>query len=247
MAGGTPPYFYSITAGQVPPGLTFDETDGTFSGTPTLRGSFGIVLNVADSGGTVTVGPGGSLTAKQATRATVTTNYTIEVSGPGDFQITTGQDLPVGTLGFSYSTTLTASGGQAPYQWRLVDGTLPRAWRSLAAGPFRAPRASGSRRRWSSRSRTHRGQRHRGLPAADRRPQRAGHQRLSTAAAGHRWGGLMLRAPSPPWVAIHRTPGPSTDTSPAHCRRACRWMRKAASQRHPDQTRAASRSPRSYG
>ena len=134
VAGGTPPYFYSITAGQVPPGLTFDETDGTFSGTPTLRGSFGIVLNVADSGGTVTVGPGGSLTAKQATRATVTSNYTIGVSGPGDFQIVTGQDLPVGTLGFSYSTTLTASGGQSPYQWRLVDGTLPLGLVLTSAG-----------------------------------------------------------------------------------------------------------------
>jgi hypothetical protein len=135
VTGGTPPYTYSITAGQVPPGLTFDETTGALNGTPTTAGSFGITLTVEDSGGTV-VGPGGSLAAKLSPRATatVTSNYTIGVSGPGDFQIVTGQDLPGGTLGFSYSTTLTASGGQSPYQWRLVDGTLPLGLVLTSAG-----------------------------------------------------------------------------------------------------------------
>jgi hypothetical protein len=126
VTGGTAPYTYSITAGQVPPGLTFDETTGALNGTPTTAGSFGITLTVDDSGGTVT-GTSGSLAARLSPRATatVTSNYTIGVSGPGDFQIVTGQDLPGGTLGLSYSTTLTASGGQSPYQWQLVDGTLP--------------------------------------------------------------------------------------------------------------------------
>jgi hypothetical protein len=125
VTGGTPSYFYSISAGQVPPGLTFDATNGTFSGTPTVRGSFGMVLNVADSGGTVTTGHTGSLTGKATARATVSSNYTIRIAGPGDFQITTPENLPNGTLGVSYSTPLTASGGQAPYQWQLLEGALP--------------------------------------------------------------------------------------------------------------------------
>jgi len=138
VLGGTPPYFFSITSGQVPPGLTFDATNGTITGTPTQQGSFGLVLNVTDSGtpGSTT---GGSLpvsttaksptakspTAKQAVQTNVTTNYTIQIVGVGGYQITTAPNLPTGTLGLSYSTTFAASGGAAPYQWQLVTGSLP--------------------------------------------------------------------------------------------------------------------------
>jgi hypothetical protein len=134
VTGGKPPYFYSISAGQVPPGLTFDETSGALNGTPTQRGSFGIVLNVTDSGGTAGVGQTGSLAARQATaRAIASSNYTIQIAGVGDFQIASGENLPDGTLGQKYSTTLTASGGQAPYQWQLLNGTLPTGL-ALASG-----------------------------------------------------------------------------------------------------------------
>jgi hypothetical protein len=126
VAGGTPPYFWSITSGQVPPGLTFDGASGTFTGIPTLSGSFAIVLTVVDSGGAPGGGQFASVTARASTtRTSVTGNYTIRIAGVGDFQITTPENLPNGTLGQSYSTTLAASGGAAPYQWQLVSGTLP--------------------------------------------------------------------------------------------------------------------------
>ena len=126
VAGGTPPYYWSITQGQVPPGLTFDATNGTFNGTPTQRGTFGIVVTVTDSGGTSGSGQAASVTAKASTtRSSVTSSYTILIAGTGDFQITTGESLPNGTLGQSYSVTLAASGGSAPYRWQLVNGALP--------------------------------------------------------------------------------------------------------------------------
>ena len=124
VLGGTPPYFYAITAGQVPPGLTFDATNGTFSGTPTQAGNFGLVLTVTDSGGSSSAQTA-SLTGKPIARAATSSNYTIQIAAPGGFQITTAQNLPIATLAQVYSTTLAASGGAAPYTWTLVNGTLP--------------------------------------------------------------------------------------------------------------------------
>ena len=126
VTGGTPPYFWSITQGQVPAGVTFDATNGTFSGTPTTPGSFVFVLTLTDSGGT----PAGGLPSAAVKHASVgptsaTGNYTIRIAGVNDFQITTAQTLPNGAMGQSYSTTLAASGGAAPYKWQLVNGTLP--------------------------------------------------------------------------------------------------------------------------
>jgi hypothetical protein len=120
VQGGTPPYFYAITAGQVPPGLTFDATTGTFSGIPTQRGNFGIVVNVTDSGGAAA-----GAQDKAQPRASTSSNYTIRIAGPGDFQITTPENLPDAFTFQAYSTTLAAAGGAAPYTWTLVQGALP--------------------------------------------------------------------------------------------------------------------------
>ena len=124
VTGGTPPYFFSITQGQVPPGLIFDATNGTLSGTPTSKGNFAIVLTVTDSGGS----SGASVaqtTPKAAGQTRSSANYTIQIAGVGDFQITTGANLPNGTMGQNYATTMMASGGTQPYQWQLMNGILP--------------------------------------------------------------------------------------------------------------------------
>ena len=137
VLGGNPPYFFSITSGQVPPGLTFDATNGTINGLPTQAGSFAIVLNVQDSGGSAGTSGGsipGSPSAKQASPANVTSNYTIQIVGPGGFQITTPQNLPPATMGVVYTTPFAAAGGAAPYKWQLVTGTLPAGLSLSSAG-----------------------------------------------------------------------------------------------------------------
>lgn len=46
--GGTAPYTFEITSGDLPDGLTMDG-DGLISGTPTESGSFSITVTVTDS------------------------------------------------------------------------------------------------------------------------------------------------------------------------------------------------------
>ena len=49
--GGTPPYRWSLVAGQLPPGLSLTSSPGRITGTPTTAGSFTFTLRVADQGG----------------------------------------------------------------------------------------------------------------------------------------------------------------------------------------------------
>jgi hypothetical protein len=48
-SGGTPPYTWSISSGQLPPGLSLAATTGTISGTPSQAGKYGFTLKVVDS------------------------------------------------------------------------------------------------------------------------------------------------------------------------------------------------------
>jgi hypothetical protein len=49
-SGGTPPYSWSITSGQLPPGIFLDPATGFLDGTPTQIGSFNFVVTGTDSG-----------------------------------------------------------------------------------------------------------------------------------------------------------------------------------------------------
>jgi hypothetical protein len=102
--GGTPPYSWSITAGGIPPGLTFAA--GTLAGTPTAAGTFTFTAAVADSA---------SVTVSKAFAVTVSPGVTV----------TSPAILPNATAGVAYTFTLVAAGGQAPYAWRMTNGALP--------------------------------------------------------------------------------------------------------------------------
>jgi hypothetical protein len=49
--GGTPPYRWSVIAGQLPPGLSLTTSPGRITGTPTTPGTFTFTLRVTDEGG----------------------------------------------------------------------------------------------------------------------------------------------------------------------------------------------------
>jgi hypothetical protein len=55
-SGGVPPYTWSITGGQLPPGLqvTNSKNGNSINGTPTSSGTFTFTLTVTDSAGTQT-------------------------------------------------------------------------------------------------------------------------------------------------------------------------------------------------
>src|SRR5579872_2844256 len=66
--GGTPPYTWSISSGQLPPGLTLAATSGEISGTPSEAISSSFTVQVADS-----ASPNSSTTKSLALNVTSTT------------------------------------------------------------------------------------------------------------------------------------------------------------------------------
>src|ERR1700733_3048662 len=47
--GGTPPYVWSVTKGQLPPGLRLSSEEGIISGTPTSSGYYAVGITALDS------------------------------------------------------------------------------------------------------------------------------------------------------------------------------------------------------
>jgi hypothetical protein len=50
ISGGTPPYSWSVSSGQLPPGLTLNTASGSIDGTPTQAGTFNFVAQGTDAG-----------------------------------------------------------------------------------------------------------------------------------------------------------------------------------------------------
>ena len=102
---GTPPYTWA--AAGLPSGLVCNSSTGYISGTPTESGTFDITVTVTDSKG------------RQDQK---TLSLLIKV-----VMITT-EVLPDGAVNVAYSVQLEAVGGTTPYQWSVVDGSLPQGF-----------------------------------------------------------------------------------------------------------------------
>ncbi|MCX6847408.1 MAG: putative Ig domain-containing protein [Verrucomicrobia bacterium] len=104
-SGGLAPYTYAIGSGTLPAGLTLSSS-GVVSGTPTSSSAATFSIVATDSYG-----------------CTGTSNYTVTPVCP---TITVNPStLPSGTVGTSYSQTISASGGTAGYTFAVSSGTLP--------------------------------------------------------------------------------------------------------------------------
>ncbi len=106
--GGSSPYTYAITAGQLPGGLTLDATTGVISGAPS-----------SPSQGLYTF----TITATDVNSTMGSQQYFLNVSKP--LIIAPSSAGLRATEGTSYSQTISASGGTSPYTYSVTAGSLP--------------------------------------------------------------------------------------------------------------------------
>ena len=107
--GGTAPYTWSLTSGTLPAGITLNASTGAVTGTPTASAdAVELTFTVNDSSNPV---------------QTKAVSLTLNISSNTPALSITTASLPNGQVGTIYSTTLTATGGTAPYAWS--SKTLP--------------------------------------------------------------------------------------------------------------------------
>jgi hypothetical protein len=123
-SGGTAPYSFAITFGDLPPGLTL-SADGLLSGTPTTQGFFSFGVTATDAAG---------LTGIQYYNLAITAPL-IAISPPS---------LPDGNIGGAYQQQLSASGGTGPYVFVATDLLPPGLLLTPAGLLHGTPTAGGS-------------------------------------------------------------------------------------------------------
>lgn len=129
VSGGTAPYTWSLTTGNLPAGLVLDS-NGTISGTPTTAGTFNLTVTVTDkNGGTDT----------QALSLSIAEQPALP---PPDITTTS---LPQGSVGTAFSAQASATGGSTPYTWSLASGSLPGGLSLSSSGALTGtPTAAGT-------------------------------------------------------------------------------------------------------
>ena len=115
--GGSGPYTWRVSAGNLPSGLTL-STAGIISGTPVTEGTSTFTVQVTDSA------------SHTATRSYT---FTVSPSSASSLTITT-TTLPDGTADTYYSTQLAAAGGSGAYNWAVSSGSLPPGLTLATAG-----------------------------------------------------------------------------------------------------------------
>ena len=106
-SGGQTPYTWSIQSGNLPEGLTLNQS-GIISGTPERAVTTSFVLKLTD-----------------AVNATVTSTLSLTINPAVQLLSIETQSLPDGVVGLDYNQTLRAVGGSSPYRWELKSGNLP--------------------------------------------------------------------------------------------------------------------------
>lgn len=109
-AGGN--YTYAVTTNILPPGLTLNHATGAITGTPSAPGNFTFVVTA-----TGWASAQGSCTKSQS--------FNLLITGTCAPITLTPATLPGSTIGLTYTQTITAAGGVAPYSFSVSNGTLP--------------------------------------------------------------------------------------------------------------------------
>jgi hypothetical protein len=107
--GGVTPYHWSVSSGSLPQGLGITDS-GIISGTPTTQGTSTFIVQVVD--------------AQSADNDFQQLSLTVQNPTVPPVSVTT-TSLPNAKRNKSYSQTMQATGGVAPYSWAIVSGSLP--------------------------------------------------------------------------------------------------------------------------
>jgi hypothetical protein len=105
--GGLPPYAITMTAGEVPAGLTLDPVTGALTGTPTTAGAFSFSVHAED---TVFAAVDGTFTITIVPAVAIATIA-----------------LPAAEVGQCYYEVVGVADGMSPYVWSDISGQIP-AW-----------------------------------------------------------------------------------------------------------------------
>lgn len=108
LTGGTKPYTWTRRTGTIPPGLKLNPANGVISGVPTTEGVYRPVIRVRDAGSPGTF---------------VDRTFLIRVAP--ERIVFTPSTLPARPRGVAFSRTIFASGGKAPYTFKVSSGSLP--------------------------------------------------------------------------------------------------------------------------
>jgi hypothetical protein len=114
-SGGTPPYTWRTTAGELPAGIAL-STSGELAGTASSAGTASLTLEVRDAQG---------ISAQRAFSLTVIPSLALTTTA-----------LPDAYRGRPYPAALEASGGVPPYSFTLVTGSLPEGVHLGSDGRF---------------------------------------------------------------------------------------------------------------
>ena len=104
-SGGQTPYWWKISL--LPPGLNLLSPYGIFYGTPKQAGDSSLTVTFTDAFG-----------------AQVSKNFNLKIS-TSRLTIATSS-LPTGSVGQNYFQKLQAQGGQPPYTWQVIGGSIPQ-------------------------------------------------------------------------------------------------------------------------
>lgn len=105
--GGTPPYTWTITSGNLPAGTSFDPSKGEVSGTPSQEGAYCITVQVTDSS---------SPTQSATGNVDLTVRPPLAILTPRMYDAVRGQP---------YVHHLQVGGGIPPFHLRISSGALP--------------------------------------------------------------------------------------------------------------------------
>src|SRR5215467_1936438 len=108
--GGIQPYTWSVTSGNLPAGVTVNNATSTISGTPTQSGNDTFTLQVQDS---------------SPTPQTASKSFLVAITPAMATLAIATMALPSGQVNAAFATTLTATGGTAPYSWSISSGSMP--------------------------------------------------------------------------------------------------------------------------